>query len=195
MLAAAGVEIARVRQGAVADEGTRGVQDCIAAHVWDGRENPGAVKEPGGFLDPTRQVMAVKSRDVFDRGRKEGVPARVGEWRRGRQDGGLRCRREIVKPAREVVQDCALEVTRGPASADGVGVMLEGEAKVGHGAGAGGDGSGWGRRLPAWRRGLRECRGLVFLARDSGVAHAQEACAEGFGSRTEPAPIMWNVFR
>ena len=78
MLPAAGVQVARVRQSAVADDGARRVQNGMAPHVGDGREDPGAVKEPGGLVDPARQVMAVKSRDVFDRGREEGRPSACG---------------------------------------------------------------------------------------------------------------------
>ena len=154
----------------MADESTRRVQNGMAAHVRDGREDPGAVKEPSGLLDPARQVMIVKSRDVLDRDRKEGVPARVGERRRGSQDGGLRGGRESVKPAREVVQDCTLEVTRWPAPTDCVGVVLEGERKSVMARALGPMVAGRGVVCPRGRGRLREWRGPVCAAGNSSAA-------------------------
>ena len=136
----------------------------------------------------------MKSRNVFDRSRKEGVPARVREWRRDRQDGGLRGRpaeRGICAGGRAGLR--AHRSHAGQPPTDSVGVVLKGEAKVGHGAGVRVDGSRPGRRLPTQRRGVAKVPWTSVCGRRlKRSAHVEGRCRKSwFKKGARPQNVEW----
>ena len=112
------VQIPRVGQCAVPDEGGRSIGDGVAPDRGNVGGDPRDGQEPFGLIDPFGSRVAVQFRDVFDGGGQQGVPSRPRELRALPQHVVLPPAVEAVEPPGQVVEYRPFQVAVRPFGAD-----------------------------------------------------------------------------
>ena len=74
LFAASCVQVARIGEHAVPDEGRRSEQDGFEAGQPRGRDHPRQIEEPLGLVHPGWHRMVVQPRDMLDDGCQKRVP-------------------------------------------------------------------------------------------------------------------------